>query len=137
MRALTPVHCPTPSMFWTRTKVPTCPSHLPATMPSCLETFESETFHLREGLWGVQATMAVRGFRCLLYMESLFCNKQLELIWPFVCLWGYSRIPVLTSCGPKLWLSLSDNHSRPCLVLEKPCRLVFMSFAFTLLSLEL
>lgn len=45
MRALTPVRCLTLSMFWTRMRVPTCPSHLPGTVPSYLETLESETFH--------------------------------------------------------------------------------------------
>lgn len=96
--------------------MPTCPSHLPGTMPSCLETFESETFRLREGLWGYRPPWLYRGtgFRYLLYMESLFCNKQLELIWPIsVCLWGclpMLHMPVLTLCGPELWLSLSDNH---------------------------
>lgn len=46
-----------------------------------------------------------RVFGYLLYMESLFCNKQLELIWPiFESLWGclhMLHIPVLTLCGDR------------------------------------
>lgn len=50
------MHCPTPSTFWTRLGAPTCPSHLPGTVPSWPGTFASESLHtsVPEGgtLWG-------------------------------------------------------------------------------------
>lgn len=76
------MHCLTPSTFWTRLGVPTCPSQLPGTVPSWLGTFASESPACSgaEGatLW-VGATARAPGAVGTFFisdLESLFFNKR-------------------------------------------------------------